>query len=105
MSNTNALLSVIPPSTVAITISATVELVDAGTLEAVKTAFISALKTYLAGCGGEVKYSQVYKVLSSVDGINDHKNLLLNGSESNIQVGVNQLADIESVTFTEGVVE
>ena len=105
LSNTNALLSVVPPSTVAITISATVELVDAGTMEAVKTAFISALKTYLAGCGGEIKYSQVYKVLSSVAGINDHKDLLLNGSESNIQVGVNQLADIESVTFTEGVVE
>lgn len=105
LSNVNALLSVIPPNTVAITISATVELVEEGTLEAVKAAFMVDLKKYLASCGGEVKYSQIYRVLSATNGLNDHKDLLLNGAESNIKIGINQLAEIESVTFTEGVVE
>ena len=105
LSNVNALLSVIPPTTVSIAISATVELVEEGTLETVKAAFMVELKKYLASCGGEVKYSQVYRVLSATAGLNDHKDLLLNGAENNIKISVNQLARIESVTFTEGVVE
>lgn len=105
LSNVNALLSVIPPATVAITISATVELVEEGTLDAVKEEFMVEVKKYLASCGGEVKYSQVYRVLSATTGLNDHKDLLLNGAESNIKISTRQLAEIESVTFIEGVVE
>ena len=107
LSNVNALLSVVAPETLDITISATVELVQAGTLATVKAAFITNLKQYLATCEGEVKYTRVGRVLSATDGVNDYSNLLINGAESNIQVLINQLPYISDaqVTLTEGVVE
>lgn len=107
LSNVNALLSVVAPETLDITISATVELVQAGTLETVKASFITNLKQYLATCEGEVKYTRVGRVLSATDGVNDYSNLLINGAESNIQVLINQLPYIADaqVTLTEGVVE
>lgn len=104
LTNVNATLSVVPPSTIGLTVSATVELVYGNTLETVKAAFISGLKTYLAACNGEVKYSKVGGVLSATPGISDHKNLLVNGKTSNITISVEQLPDLTTVTLTEGVI-
>lgn len=103
--NVNATLSVIPPDTLDLTVSATIEMSYGGTLETVKAAFISALKLYLASCNGEVKYSKVWSTLSSTSGISDLNNLLVNGGTSNIAIGINQLPNITSVTLKEGVVE
>lgn len=107
LSNVNALLSVVAPETLDITISATVELVQAGTLATVKASFITNLKQYLATCEGEVKYTRVGRVLSATDGVNDYDNLLINGAENNIKVLINQLPYISdsNVTLVEGVVE
>lgn len=103
--NVNATLSVIPPNTLDLTVSATIELVYGNTLEVVTSAFVSALKLYLASCNGEVKYSKVWSTLSSISGVNDLDNLLINGGTSNITVGIDQLPNITSATLTEGVVE
>lgn len=107
LSNVNALLSVVAPETMYITVSATVEVLETSTLEKVETAFIAGMKAYLAGCGGEIKRSKVGEVLSATVGLNDYSNLLINGAERNIKVLTNQLPyiDADSVTLTEGVVE
>lgn len=107
LSNVNALLSVVAPETVTISITATIELLENSTLEAVKTAFVTALKQYLLDCDGEVKLSRVGQILSSTAGVNDYSNLLLNGGTSNVQVAVNQLpySDENNVTLVRGAVE
>ena len=105
LANVNARLSVIPPATLGLTVSATVELAYGAVLGTVTEAFTSALKLYLGNCGGEVKYSKVWNVLSSTDGISDLKNLLVNGGTSNIAVGQDELPNVTTVTLSEGVVE
>ena len=107
LTNVNALLSVVPPETLDLTITATIELLYGGTLETVKTAFITTLKQYLASCDGEIKFSKVGSILSATSGINDYTNLLVNGGRANIKFSVNQLPFVspDNVVFTEGVVE
>lgn len=105
LANVNARLSVIPPTTLDIAVSATIELAYGATLDSVTSAFTAALKLYLAECAGEVKYSKVWGVLSSTNGISDLNNLLVNGGTSNISVGQDELPNITTVTLSEGVVE
>lgn len=105
LTNVNATLSVIPPHTLDLTVSATVELTYGNTLETVTAAFISALKLYLASCNGEIKYSKVWNILSSTSGISDLNNLLVNGGTGNIPIAVDQLPHVTSAVLTEGVVE
>ena len=102
--NVNATLAVIPPETLELTISATVELMYENTLETVTSAFISALKLYLASCNGEIKYSKIFNTLSSTSGVSDFNNLLVNGGTSNILIAEDQLPYIKSATLTEGVI-
>lgn len=103
--NVNARLSVIPPATLNLTISATVELAYGNTLETVESAFTSALKLYLASCEGDVKYSKIWNTLSSTPGVSDMADLLVNGDTANIAIGIDELPNITSVTLVEGVVE
>jgi uncharacterized phage protein gp47/JayE len=107
LSNVNALLSVVAPETMTITITATVEVLETSTLDKVESAFITNLKQYLTSCDGEIKRSKVGEILSATVGLNDYSNLLINGAEKNIKVLTNQLPHIDknSVTLTEGVVE
>lgn len=73
----NAYLSVVPPSTMAIGISATVELADGATIETVKTAYMAKLVIYLAEAldEGEIKYTRVAAALSAVEDVNDFAGL------------------------------
>lgn len=104
----NAHLSVIPPQTVEIAVSATIEL-SGVTVEQAKHEFINTLKQYLviAADEKEIKYSKVSAALANVNGINDYKDVLLNGDTKNIKLGVADLATISSehVSFTIGVVD
>lgn len=85
----NASLVVSAPSTMRISVKATVELADDSTLEAVKTAYMAQLALYLpvALDEGEVKYSRVAAALAATDGANDYTGL---------QIG---LKDGETVTY------
>ena len=102
----NASLVISAPSTMQISITATVELADDTTLEAVKTAYMAQLALYLpvALDEGEIKYSRVAAALSATEGANDYSNLqigLKHGDTvtygtSNIKITSNQLPMIDA---------
>lgn len=77
LTNTNALLKVEPPATMAIGIKATVELADGHTVESVKTAYMAQLALYLPEAleAGEIKYTRLCAKLSATAGVNDFSGL------------------------------
>ena len=113
----NAKLSVVPPTTIEIAIRATVELESEANLDAVRSAFAKKLATeYLpeAMSDGEVKYSRIWAILSSVDGVNDLSNLGVGINKggsvtygtSNIAISNIQLPTVseENISLTSGTV-
>lgn len=104
----NALLSVIPPETENISISAVVEISDGATIESVKTNYLAAIKSYLpkAMDDGEIKLSTISALLTSVQGINDYKEVKINGGTLNIPLTSSQLPTVteDGITLTIGVV-
>ena len=112
----NAFLSVVAPATIAISIMATIELDTGATLESVRANFSTLLAVYLAEAleEGEVKYTRISSVLSSVEGVSDFKDLKFgikteSGTEygtNNIDVSDRQLptVDIEDLLLTSGTV-
>lgn len=73
----NALLEVSPPDTMAISIRATVELLDGYTIETVQAAYKEKLALYLPEVleDKEVKYTRLWAVLSATEGVNDFTGL------------------------------
>lgn len=111
-----ARLKVEPPSTMQVSIKATVELEDEATLEAVKTACMAQLALYLPEAmeDGEIKYSRIWGALSATAGVNDHSSLQIglktgdavDYGTSNIAITSNQLPviDAEDLILTAGTV-
>ena len=98
-------LSVVPPSTVAITVSAIVELDGTNSIDNIRTEYLAQLKSYLSGTAadeGEIKYTKVGSILSGISGVKDYKNLSLNSGTANISIQKTQLAVCNSVTLTTG---
>lgn len=104
----NVKLSVIPPTIAELSISATVEVGTGSSLEAIKTAFIEAVQAYLdtARSDGEVRYTQIGKILAGVPGVYDYDALTLNSGTTNISITNTQLPQVtnDSVLLTQGVV-
>ncbi len=104
----NVKLSVIPPTIIELSISATVEVGTGSSLEAIKTAFIEAVQAYLdtARSDGEVRYTQIGKILAGVPGVYDYDALTLNSGSTNISITNTQLPQVtsDSVLLTQGVV-
>lgn len=112
----NAFLKVSPPTTMQISIKATVELEDDATLEAVRTAYAAQLALYLPEAleDKEIKYSRIWGVLSATAGVNDHSNLQIGlkvgntvtYGTSSIAITSNQLPtiDAEDLILTSGTV-
>ena len=104
----NARLRVVAPSTLTLSISATVELEAGYTIEAVKSAFITAVQQYLgtARADGEVKRSKISDLLGGISGVYDHGEVTLDKGGSNIKITQTQLPQVseDSVTLTEGAV-
>lgn len=102
-----AKLSVIPPSTQSITITATVQL-EVTDLATVKTDFMEKLKDYfiVAADENKIKYSKITEILGSISGVYDYKDVTLNGGTSNVSLEKNNLPIISdsTVTLTEGTV-
>ena len=101
----NAYLMVSPPQTIAIAVSATVELDSGATLDAVRAKFAAQLALYLPTAmeQGEVKYSRVAAVLAAVEGAYDFTDLKIGVNDgsgtitlgtSNISIGNTQLPSI-----------
>ena len=110
----NALLSVEPPATMEIIITATVELKTEATIESVKEAFADQLALYLpmAMDEGEIKYTRVAAALAATEGANDFSNLQIGLKEdgscgtSNIAISSRQLPIIntDDLILTSGTV-
>lgn len=104
----NVKLNVIPPTITELSISATVEVGTGSSLEAIKTAFIEAVQAYLdtARSDGEVRYTQIGKILAGVPGVYDYDTLTLNSGTTNISITNTQLPQVtnDSVLLTQGVV-
>lgn len=104
LTNVNAHLAVVPPSTISIGVKATVELEENATLDAVRAAFLTNLAQYLPEAleDKEVKYSRVWAVLSATEGVNDFTGLQIgeknNGSvtygTSNIAITSSELPTV-----------
>lgn len=105
----NAFLEVTPPHTIAIKVSAIVELNGKTTMDQARAEFVALLQAYLVEAAEEreVKYSHVSSCLADVSGINDYRGVYLNDGAANIPIGIADMATIgiENVTFTEGNVE
>ena len=104
----NVKLSVIPPTITELSISATVEVGTGSSLEAIKSAFIEAVQAYLdtARSDGEVRYTQIGKILAGIIGVYDYDALTLNSGTTNISITNTQLPQVtsDSVLLTQGVV-
>lgn len=104
----NVKLSVIPPTIAELSISATVEVGTGSSLEAIKSAFIEAVQAYLdtARSDGEVRYTQIGKILAGITGVYDYDALTLNSGATNISITNTQLPQVTSgsVLLTQGVV-
>lgn len=104
----NALLQVVAPDTLMISIAATIELADGYTIEAVQESFLRSVVLYLATAAeeNEVKYTKIASILSATTGVSDFKELLINGDTANIPIETNQLASVDQkhVFFVESTV-
>lgn len=112
----NAYIKVVPPQTIEISISATVELTEDATLESVKAAFMTRLAAYLpvAMDEREIKYTRVAAALASTDGANDFSGLqiglkignTISYGTANIPVTTAQLPtiDLNDLILTSGTV-
>lgn len=104
----NVKLSVIPPTITELSISATVEVGTGSSLEAIKSVFIQAVQAYLdtARSDGEVRYTQIGKILAGIPGVYDYDALTLNSGATNISITNTQLPQVtsDSVLLTQGVV-
>lgn len=109
----NAFLSVVPPSTMAISIRAVVEPEEGATVESVKIAFANRLAAYLATAMDEkeIKYTRIAAALSGTDGVNDFSGLemCVKGGEygtGNIPITTTQLPEVseQDIEITAGTV-
>ena len=109
LTSPNARLIVIPPECILLTISAAIEPDSEFNLNQMKRDFITALQKYLAVCraDGEIRITQIGKILAGVSGVYDYKDLLLNGETKNISVSLVQLPKIseEDISFTLGTID
>ena len=105
----NALLEVIPPNTVTVSITATIELEEdtSETIDSITAAFVKALTEYFpqAITDSEIRCSKVESILSNVSGVYDFKDVYINSSQSNIALasGVLPVTDISQIVFTQSV--
>ena len=109
LTSPNARLIVIPPECILLTISAVIEPDSEFNLNQMKRDFLTALQKYLAVCrsDGEIRITQIGKILAGVSGVYDYKDLLLNGETKNISVSLVQLPKIseEDISFTLGTID
>ncbi len=104
----NARLLVSPPETLTLYISAAVELLPEYSLGSVSKAFLYAAQNYLATArtDGEIRFTQIGKILAGTEGVYDYGSLVVNGGTVNIAVTDIQLPQVSSgsVVLREGVV-
>lgn len=94
-------LTVISATEVAINISATLVLKAGSTLASAKTEIEGKVKDYLkslAFVDSVVRYNQISSLILDCESIVDHSNLTMNGATTNVNVTVEQVAVLGTVT-------
>ncbi len=117
LTHPNARLAVEAPTTLALCVQATVELMNGYQIDVVTAAFKEALdRQYLAVAmeEKEIKYTRIARVLSGIPGVNDYTDLKIgvsgNGAvvydSKNIPIGKTELPTValSNLTLTSGVV-
>lgn len=99
---------IVAPETIDIAISVILELDGLTSLSTIKENILVALKAYMVEAieDKEVRWTKIGSAISSVQGVEDYKDLLLNGGTSNISITNQQLPaiDEENLVITEGTV-
>lgn len=97
----NTVLVVQAPSSIAITVTADIELSESN-IEIVTAAFSEALKTYLHSSidDGEIRYTKISNILGDTAGVYDYTNLKVNGSTENITLTSKELPTVGTITLT-----
>ena len=69
--------------------------------DAIKKNLLDALKNYMieATDDREVRYTKIGSIIARTEGVEDYKDLLVNGSTSNISVSNQQLPTIDEDTL------
>lgn len=91
----------IAPESVEISISVIVEINSTVSIGTIKEHILVALKTYLveATQDREVRWTKIGSIISKTNGVEDYKELLLNGSTDNITISNQQLPTIDDSTL------
>lgn len=105
MKPVGASVTVVTPSLVDITISATVEIDDRISLQSVKEAYSDSVSNYLSEEQSEITYNKLSSLLMSVEGVVDYSNFTLNNGTSNIKLTDEQCGNIANIELVAGVVE
>ena len=96
-----ATVTVTAPTTIDISVSASIELSKGQTKEVVSDRFKTALQRYYLTAieNLEIRHTQVGALLIGTEGVADYENLLINGSASNIQVSAEEYPVTAEVVF------
>lgn len=88
---------VVAPENIAITISVTIELNGVVAPETIEKSLLDTLKTYMAEAAAkeEVQYAEIGSIIKKTNGVEDYKDLLLNGGTTNIPITKQQLPTID----------
>lgn len=101
-------IQIVAPETIDIAISVTLETDGMTSLSVIKDNILDALKLYMveATADQEVRYTKIGSIISKAAGVEDYKDLLLNGGTANISITNQQLPaiDEENLTVTAGTV-
>lgn len=100
-----ASVTVVTPTVVEINISATVEYSKNADKEYIKDSMRKISDRYLIDATEEVTYTKLMGILSSIDGVIDFKDFMVNKGIRNIKLGKEQIGSIGSIVFSEGVVD
>lgn len=98
-----AYLSVIPPETLVIDITANIELTS-GTIENIKEVYAEKLNEYFRNDikNNEILYQKVCNILSNIDGVYDYSELTLEGRKENLSIseGTFPIISVENINLT-----
>lgn len=97
----DAILTVVAPVMIPISISATLSLKPGVSLESVKALFLEQLAAYFEEAveDHEIRLSKIGARLSATMGVADYTDLLVNGQQNNIPITVEQFPCVEEVRF------
>ncbi|HAU5019974.1 TPA: baseplate J/gp47 family protein [Clostridioides difficile] len=98
-------LTVLTPSVLDISISASIKLEAGYTLDFVKESFLESINSYLINVNKEIIYTKVSAILASIEGIHDFSNLLLNNKAENIVFEEDKVPSVTNLEFSEVVVQ